>query len=112
MATFQLFFSVQGTGGSPTGPDLKTRVGDQDTGSPVSVSRIVLVSAATLSLYAKEFHLEPVTKLCLIVDMRTHLLLFLLWLALHTTYLTYCRRGVILCSHTSVINVSLCVTSL
>jgi len=27
-------FSVQGTGGSPTGPDPKNRVGDQDTGSP------------------------------------------------------------------------------
>ena len=34
MATFQLFFSVQRTGGSPTGPDLESRVGDQDTGSP------------------------------------------------------------------------------
>jgi len=34
MATIQLFFSVQGTGGSPTGPDPKNRVGDQDTGSP------------------------------------------------------------------------------
>ena len=32
--TFQLFFSVQGTGGSPTGPDPENRVGDQDTGSP------------------------------------------------------------------------------
>jgi len=33
------FFSVQGTGGSPTGPDPENRVGDQDTGSagrPVS----------------------------------------------------------------------------
>ena len=29
-------FSVQGTGGSPTGPDSENRVGDQDTGSPVS----------------------------------------------------------------------------
>ena len=28
MATFQLFFSVQGTGGSPTGPDPENRVGD------------------------------------------------------------------------------------
>jgi len=28
-------FSVQGTGGSPTGPDPENRVGDQDTGSPV-----------------------------------------------------------------------------
>jgi len=26
--------SVQGAGGSPTGPDPKNRVGDQDTGSP------------------------------------------------------------------------------
>ena len=35
MATFQLFFfSVQGTGGSPTGPDPGNRVSDQDTGSP------------------------------------------------------------------------------
>ena len=34
MATFQLFFSVQGTGGSPTGPDPENRVVDQDIGSP------------------------------------------------------------------------------
>ena len=35
MATFQLFFfSVQGTGGGPAGPDPENRVGDQDTGSP------------------------------------------------------------------------------
>ena len=34
MVTFQLFFSVQGTGGSPTGPDAENRVGGQDTGSP------------------------------------------------------------------------------
>ena len=34
MATLQLFFSVQGIGGSPTGPDPENRVGDQDTGSP------------------------------------------------------------------------------
>ena len=34
MATFQLFFSVQGTGGSPTGPDPENSVGDQDIGSP------------------------------------------------------------------------------
>ena len=27
-------FSVQGTGGSPPGPDPENRVGDQDTGSP------------------------------------------------------------------------------
>ena len=39
MATFQLFFPVQGTGGSPTGPDPENRVGYQDTeslGRPVS----------------------------------------------------------------------------
>jgi len=34
MATFQLFFSVQGTGVTPTGSDLENRVGDEDTGSP------------------------------------------------------------------------------
>ena len=34
MATFQLFFSVQGTGGGPTGPDTENRVGDQDVGNP------------------------------------------------------------------------------
>ena len=28
------FFSVQGTGGSPTGPNPENRVGDQDIGSP------------------------------------------------------------------------------
>ena len=39
MANFQMFFSDQRTGGSPTGPDPGNRVGDQDTGSsgrPVS----------------------------------------------------------------------------
>jgi len=34
MATFQLLFSVQGTGGSPTGPDPENRVGDENTGIP------------------------------------------------------------------------------
>ena len=34
VANFQLFFSVQGTGGSPTGSDPESRVCDQDTGSP------------------------------------------------------------------------------
>ena len=34
MGTFQLFFSVQETGGSPTGPDPENRVGDQDIRSP------------------------------------------------------------------------------
>ena len=29
-----LFFSVQGKGGSPKGPDPENRVGDQDTGTP------------------------------------------------------------------------------
>ena len=28
------WFSVQGTGGTPTGPDPENRVGDQDIGSP------------------------------------------------------------------------------
>ena len=39
MATFRLLFSVQGTGGSGTGPDPEIRVGDQDIecpGRPVS----------------------------------------------------------------------------
>jgi len=31
---FNCFFLVQGTGGSPMGPDLENRVGDQDPGSP------------------------------------------------------------------------------
>ena len=43
MATFQLFFSVQRTGGSPTRPHPENRVGDQDTGSP---SRPVSSSAS------------------------------------------------------------------
>jgi len=34
MANFQLFFSVQRTGGSPTGPDSENRVGGQEIGSP------------------------------------------------------------------------------
>ena len=35
MTNFQLFFFlVQGTGGSPTGPDMENRVEDQDIGSP------------------------------------------------------------------------------
>ena len=34
VATFQLFFSVQGTGGSSTGPDPENRAGDQDIGRP------------------------------------------------------------------------------
>jgi len=33
MATFQLFFSVQRTGGISTGSDPKNRLGDQDNGS-------------------------------------------------------------------------------
>ena len=49
---FSIFFSVQVTGGSPTGPDLENRVGDQGTGNtgrPVSsglhwpVSRSIVV---------------------------------------------------------------------
>ena len=34
MVTSQLFFSVQGTGGSPTGSDPENGVDDQDIGSP------------------------------------------------------------------------------
>ena len=34
MAIFQFFFSVQETGGSPTGSDPENWVGDQDTGNP------------------------------------------------------------------------------
>jgi hypothetical protein len=34
MAIFQMFYSVQDTGGSPTGRDLYNRVGDQTTGRP------------------------------------------------------------------------------
>ena len=39
MANFQMFFSIQGTGSSPTGPDPENGVDDQDNGSsgkPVS----------------------------------------------------------------------------
>jgi hypothetical protein len=32
--TLSIVFSVQGTGGSPTGPDPENRVGDEDIGSP------------------------------------------------------------------------------
>jgi hypothetical protein len=31
---WSLFFTVQGTGGSQTGPDPENRLGDQDIGSP------------------------------------------------------------------------------
>ena len=34
MKSFQLLYSVQGTGGSPTGPGSENRVVDQDTASP------------------------------------------------------------------------------
>ena len=33
-SNLSIVFSVQGTGGSPTGPDPENGVGDQDTGSP------------------------------------------------------------------------------
>jgi hypothetical protein len=32
--SLSMVFSVQGIGGSPTGPDPENRLGDQDTGSP------------------------------------------------------------------------------
>jgi hypothetical protein len=34
-ASLSIVSSVQGTGGSPTGPDPENRVGDQDIGNPV-----------------------------------------------------------------------------
>ena len=34
MANFQLFFSVQGKGGSPTGAEPENRVGNQNIGNP------------------------------------------------------------------------------
>jgi hypothetical protein len=43
--SLSIAFSVQGTGGSPTGPDPENRAGDQDTGSqdrPVSYGSQVL----------------------------------------------------------------------
>jgi hypothetical protein len=33
-SSLSIIFSVQGTGGSPTGPDAENKVGDQDIGSP------------------------------------------------------------------------------
>ena len=42
-----IVFSVQGTGGSPTGPDPENRVGDQDNGSPGRpVSSVLQVSSS------------------------------------------------------------------
>ena len=44
MANIQLFFSVQGTGGSPTGPRSgENRVGDQDIGSPSRTPKKIIV---------------------------------------------------------------------
>jgi hypothetical protein len=40
-----IVFSVQGTGGSPTGPDTENRVGDQDIGSPGRVRFFWVTSA-------------------------------------------------------------------
>jgi hypothetical protein len=34
VTSLSIVFSVQGTGGSPKGPDPENRVGDRDTGSP------------------------------------------------------------------------------
>jgi hypothetical protein len=56
--SLSIIFSVQGTGGSPTGPDPENRVGDQDTGGPgrpvscglqVTVSRFLPGRAKDLS---------------------------------------------------------------
>ena len=69
MANFKLFFfSVQGTGGSPTGLQRENRVGDQDTGSPgrpvssglqVPVSRsIVMQEQAPLLTLERRFYFK------------------------------------------------------
>jgi hypothetical protein len=42
MANFQLFFSVQATGGSATWPDPENRVGDEGIGSPVGTASSAL----------------------------------------------------------------------
>ena len=63
-------FSIQGTGGSPTGPDPENTVGDQDTGTQVSqflpgckcpVSRgIVVQEQAPLAELPAAFFLQNV----------------------------------------------------
>ena len=57
MANFLLFFSVQGTGGSPTGPDPENRVDDQDNGSsgrPVSSELQVPREAGHCRIFVQE----------------------------------------------------------
>jgi hypothetical protein len=64
MATVQLFFSVQGTGGSPMGPDPENGVGDQDTGSPGRpVSGIVMQELDLLGDLLVAFFLQNVLRM-------------------------------------------------
>jgi len=70
MANFQLFFSVQGTGGSPTGPDPENRVGDQDVGSPgrpvssgLQVPGVVVLEQDPLGDLPAEIFFQNVLKL-------------------------------------------------
>ena len=60
--------SVQGTGGSPTGPDPENRVGYQDTGSPVKLGSFGLqvpgetghwrVRSNSLGIFPKSFNFK------------------------------------------------------
>ena len=65
IAYFQLFlFPVQGTGGSPTGPNPENRVGDQDTGSPCRpVSSGLQVPGEPLGELPTAFSLQNVLQL-------------------------------------------------
>ena len=59
ITTFELVFSVQRTGGSPTGPDPGNRVGDQDSGSPSRpVSSGLQVPGEPGALLCKNFPLR------------------------------------------------------
>ena len=54
---FNCFFSIQGTGGSPTEPDPENKAGDQDTGSPRrSVSSWLQVSGVPGHCRARTRH--------------------------------------------------------
>ena len=53
MANIQLFFSVQGTGGSPTGPDPENREVDQDNGSPDRPGPSVMQMSAELEHFVQ-----------------------------------------------------------
>jgi len=62
MANYQLFSSVQGTGGSPTGPDPENRVGDQETVSPMNRG-IVVQEQDTLDDLPEAFFLQNIFQL-------------------------------------------------